>query len=222
MTFTGFPPGGLAFLTALGGRDRDWFQANKKQYDAEVAQPAKDFVDAMTERLHAAVSPLIVGQAKTNGSISPINNDLRFNPDASPYKDHLLMKWWQGDDKKTAPTLWVRLSEDQVGFASGMALTDLDGWRRAVGGDSGVALQAAIDGLAASYDLDVAGQALKKVPKPWPEDHPRADLLRHKMFQVRAAVATPASVSGAGFADWCVERLGDYADVHHWLVDNLT
>lgn len=222
MNFTGFPPTGMAFLTTLGTRNREWFQANKKQYDAEVAQPAKDFVDAMTARLQDAVSPLIVGQPKTNGSIAPINNDLRFNPDASPYKDHLLLKWWQGDDKKRAPTLHIRLSESTVGFASGMVISDVDAWRRAVGEDSGAALQDAIDTLAASYDLDLAGQALKKVPKPWPEDHPRGDLLRHKMFQVRAPIPMPASVNTAAFADWCTARLAEYADVHHWLVEHLT
>ncbi len=176
MTFTGFPQSDLAFLTTLGSKDCDWFQANKKQHDAEVAQPAKDFVDAMTDRLQEAGSPLLVGQPKTNGSISPINNDLRFNPDASPYKDHLLMKWWQGDNKKMAPTLHIRLSQSTVGFASGMVIADVDAWWTAVGEDSGAPLQKAIDKLAKAYDLDVAGQALKKVPKPWPDDHPRGDL----------------------------------------------
>ncbi|MEM7140917.1 MAG: DUF2461 domain-containing protein [Actinomycetota bacterium] len=222
MAFTGFPQSGLSFLTTLGTKNREWFQANKAQYDAEVAQPAKDFVEEMTACLHDEISPLIIGQPKTNGSISPINNDLRFNPDASPYKDHVMMKWWEGDDKKTAPTLWIRLSQDWVGFASGMPLGDLDRWRSAVGGDAGADLQSAIDRLAKTHDLDVAGQALKKVPKPWPDDHPRADLLRHKMFQVRAPIATPKSVTSARFADWCTQRLLEYADVHRWLVEHMT
>lgn len=221
MSFTGFSTNALSFLDDLGTKDRDWFQANKKQYDAEVAQPAKDFVSAMTTQLQGAVSPLIVGEPKTNGSIAPINNDLRFNPDASPYKDHLLLKWWEGPDKKTAPTLWIRLSKDSVGVASGVALTDLDRWRGAVGNDSGAPLQAAIDVLAGRDDLDVAGQALKKVPKPWPDDHPRAGLLRHKMFQVRAPIATPAAVTTPAFVEWCTDRLAEYGDVHRWLVDHL-
>ena len=164
----------------------------------------------------------LVGQPKTNGSIAPINNDLRFNPDASPYKDHLLMKWWEGDDKKLAPTLWIRLSEDSVGFASGVMIADVDRWRSAVGEDSGAVLARAIARLEADYDLDVAGQALKKVPKPWPEDHPRAELLKHKMFQVRAPVPAPASVTSEGFVGWCAHHLEGYADVHRWLVANMT
>jgi len=222
MAFTGFSASGLSFLTALGDQDRDWFQAHKKQYDAEVAQPAKDFVDAMSALLQEHVSPLVVGQPKTNGSIAPINNDLRFNPDAAPYKDHLLLKWWEGGDKKTAPTLWVRLSEEQVGFASGIALGDVDRWRASVGGDDGAALAAALSTLGDRFDIDVAGQALKKVPKPWPDDHPRADLLLHKMFQVRWPEPTPPSVGSAEFADFCADRLALLGDVHAWLRDHLT
>lgn len=222
MAFTGFPASGLSFLTALGEQDRDWFQAHKEQYGTEVAQPAKDFVDAMSALLQDHVSPLVVGQPKTNGSIAPINNDLRFNPDAAPYKDHLLLKWWEGGDKKTAPTLWVRLSEEQVGFASGIALGDVDRWRASVGGDDGAALTAALSTLGDRVDIDVAGQALKKVPKPWPDDHPRADLLRHKMFQVRWSEPTPSSVGSAEFADFCADRLALLGDVHAWLRDHLT
>jgi uncharacterized protein (TIGR02453 family) len=221
MAFTGFPQTGLELLTSIGAHDREFFQANKKQYDAQIATPAKAFVDAMTERLQSDVSPLIIGQAKTNGSLSPINNDLRFNPDASPYKDHLLIKWWEGPDKKTAPTFHIRMSADTVGFASGIVITDLDRWRHAVGEDSGGPLAAAIAKLAEGRDLDVAGRALKKVPKPWPEDHPRGDLLRHKMFQVRWPEPAPASMTSTRFADHCTKRLLLAADVHRWLVEHL-
>lgn len=222
MAFTGFPPSGLSFLTQLGSQNREWFQEHKKQYDVDVAQPAKDYVESMTELLQDKISPLIVGQPKTNGSIAPINNDLRFNPEASPYKDHLLIKWWDGDDKKTSPTLWVRLSEDHVGFASGMPGFDVDRWRATVGGDSGEDLAVALKKLSKRFDIDIAGQGLKKVPKPWPDDHPRADLLRHKMFQVRWSEPTPPTVSNKKFAEFCADRLALLSDVHSWLRDHLT
>ena len=220
-TFSGFSAEGLTLLRAIGGADRDHFEANKKAYDELIATPAKAFVDAMTAGLQDRISPLVDGQPKTNGSIAPINNDLRFNPDASPYKDHVLFKWWQGPDKKLAPTVWVRMSPTDVGFASGIALADLDRWRDAVGGDAGAELATAIDRLAADRDLDVAGQALKTVPKPYPSDHPRADLLRHKGFQVRWSEPAPKTIGSAAFVDHCLDRLDLVAPIHHWLVDQL-
>ena len=219
--FTGYSDDALSLLSRLGGADRETFQADKALYTRELAEPTKSFVVAVTERLHDRLSPAIVGVPKVNGSISPINNDLRFNPGATPYKDHLMVRFWEGPDKKTAPTLWIRFGPDDIGFASGIAIVDLDRWRAAVGGDTGAELAGAIEALARGRDLDVAGQALKRVPKPWPPDHPRADLLRHKGLQVRWLEPLPDSVHSAAFADACVDRLLLLADVHRWLVREL-
>ena len=69
------------------------------------------------------ISPRIVAIPRTNGSIGPINNDVRFAKNRSAYKDHLLFRFWElassGSDKKTAATLFVRLGSDSVGFATG-------------------------------------------------------------------------------------------------------
>ena len=91
-----------------------------------MLEPAKAFVTALGEELSKTISKDLVAEPRTNGSIAPINNDLRFAPANSPkarapYKDHLLFRFWEGADKKIAPTLFVRLSAESVGFASGAA-----------------------------------------------------------------------------------------------------
>lgn len=220
--FTGFPSEGLDFLAELGERDKDWFTANRKAYDSLVVGPTKAFVEAIGARLTEEVSPGIVYAAKTNQSIAPINNDLRFSPDKSPYKDHLLLRFWEGADKKQAPTLFVRLGRDDVGFATGAMLGDLERWRQLIDDDeAGGSLASALDRLGQGRDLDVAGEGYKRVPKPYPADHPRADLLRHKSFQARWPEPVPASVNTAGFVEHCVERLVACREVHQWLVTNL-
>lgn len=219
--FTGFPKTGLDFLTTLGTKDKSWFDANRSTYDDDVVPHAKAFVFELGELLADRISGGIEGQPKTNGSIAPINNDLRFKPDASPYKDHLMFKFWEGPNKKTAPMLWVRMSpSDGVGFASGIMISNLDRWRTAVD-EEGEPLTRALDGLVGATKAEVAGAGLKKVPKPYPDDHPRADLLRHKGFQVRWIKKTPASITKPAFVDWCASELERAADVHHWLVEHL-
>ena len=116
---------------------------------------------------------------------APINNDLRFSPDKSPYKDHLLLRFWEGADK------------------TGKPLAD------------------ALAKLGKGREFDIAGSCYKKVPKPYAEDHPRADLLRHKGFQARWPEAQPKPIGTAEFADWSVDRLSACADVHRWLVSNF-
>lgn len=222
--FAGFSPAALAFLDDVGGNDKAWFDANRETYLAEVAGPAKAFVDPVAEALRSEISGGIVGEAKVNGSISPINNDIRFSADKTPYKDHLLFKWWEGPQKKVAPTLWVRLSSSDVGLATGIVLPPdrLPAWREAVAPEEpGAELAWAIDSLVSATGAAVIGAEYKQVPKPFEPDHPRANLLRHKWLQVRWLVPLPDEVSSAGFVDWCVGRLVAGGDVHRWLVRHL-
>ena len=120
-------------MSTLGSKDKTWFDANRAVYEREVVAPTKAFVTGLGSALADAVSPGIVAQPRTNGSISPINNDVRFSPDKTPYKDHLLLRFWEGSDKKLAPTLFVRISEQTVGFAVGVNFASLDRWRALVG-----------------------------------------------------------------------------------------
>ena len=222
--FTGFPQEGLAFLTELGRQDKPWFDANRKTYDESVVAPTKAFVVALGDRLADGFAPGITALPKTNGSIAPINNDLRFSPDANPYKDHLMLRFWEGPEKKTAPTLMLRINQDDIGYAIGVALPAIERWRELIDNDkTGRPLADALATLAKGRTLDTAGQDYKKVPKPYPEDHPRADLLRHKGgFQARWLEPTPKSITGPKFVDHCMKRLERCAEVHRWMVTNLS
>jgi uncharacterized protein (TIGR02453 family) len=221
--FKGFSAEGLAFLTQLGVQDKAWMDEHRSTYVNEIAEPAKAFVDALGPVLQETISADIQFVPRVNGSIAPINNDIRFSPEASPYKEHLLMKFWEGPDKKIAPLLYVRLSEDSVGFASGVMFSDLEKWRNVVDDSkTGSELAAILEQLNKKIkDLDIAGQALKRVPKPYDPEHPRGDLLRHKSLQLRWPEPTPKSASTARFVDWTARRLQTVAPLHKWFVRNL-
>ena len=221
-TFTGFPAEGLAFLTTLATKDKSWFDKNRSRYTEAVVEPTKAFVVEMGRRLAEEISPDIVAQPRTNGSIAPINNDLRFSPDRPPYKDHLLLKFWEGADKKQAPTLWVRIGEDDIGFASGAPFPSTRRWQDLIDGEAGAELATILARLARGRALDIAGQHYKNVPKPYGEDHPRAGLLRHKDgLQARWPEPTPAAISKPSFVDWCMRRLNACTDLHRWFMINL-
>ncbi len=60
------------------------------------------------------------------------------------------------------------------------------------------------------------------MPKPYPQDHPRADLLRIKGgIQARWPEPVPAAINGPRFVAHCAKRLDACGDVHRWLVTNL-
>lgn len=221
MAFDGYSAEALQFLTTLGGQDKTWFHKHQTLYDTEVVAPTKAFVLALGDACASTISSSLVAQPRANGSIAPINNDIRFAQDKSPYKDHLLLRFWDGVDKKLAPTLFVRVSERSVGFATGVVFGSVDRWRSLIGHDAtGEPFARALTQLGRGRDLDVAGQALKNVPKPFAADHPRASLLRYKSFQARWTEPTPASVQSAEFVDWCMSRLRACAPVHRWLKEH--
>lgn len=221
LSFSGYSKAALDFLAGLDDKDKDWFASNKKIYTSELVTPTKLFVAALGERLAETLTPRIVAIPKTNGSIGPINNDLRFSPGKPPYKDHLLLRFWEGENKRTAPTLMVRISKSTVGFATGAAINDLDRWRKLIDEEPGSRLAELIADLEKGRELDVEGQGYKNVPKPYDQTHPRAELLKHRSFQARWLRPTPPEIHNSSFVDWVAEQLSDTAEIHRWLVANV-
>mgnify|MGYP001281389322 CR=1 FL=1 len=98
MSFQGYSPDGLRLLSEIGAHDGAWFDRHRDRYQAEIVVPTKQLVNALGDALARDLSPDIVAQPRTNGSIAPINNDVRFARDKPPYKDHVLLRFWEGAD----------------------------------------------------------------------------------------------------------------------------
>lgn len=219
MTFTGFCSEGIALLGRIPAMSRSEFQDEKARYRDQLAEPAKGFVAAMLSELRSSVFPAIEGIPRTNGSIAPINNDLRFSPDKPPYKDHLLFRFWEGTPKKTAPTLFVRIAPGTVGFATGVVFADVAKWRARVD-SSGGEIVSAIDALATFRSVETVGETLKRTPQPYAGDHPQAALLRHKMLQVRWT-SEDIDPTANDLTERAVAELVNAQRIHEWLVRNL-
>ncbi|MDH3753138.1 MAG: DUF2461 domain-containing protein [Acidimicrobiia bacterium] len=223
--FSGFSSAAIDALAEMPGWSKDDYDARKGELKDGLTAPAIALVSDLRERMSQVLDRELTIAPKIGGSVSPLHRDLRFAKDKSErYKDHLLMTMWDGTDKRTAPMLWLRLGADSAGFASGIGFdkTIRERWRTAIGEASGASLVEALADLSAHHPVDIAGQTLARVPKPWPADHPRADLLRHTGFQVRWAEPYADNVASAMFADWAETRLAELADVHHWLVNHVS
>jgi Conserved hypothetical protein (DUF2461) len=218
MSFNGFDPAAIALLDRLPQMSVDEYAANKTLLATGVTQPGTALIADVADRLDA---DLTVG---SRSSVSPLHRDLRFAPaGAARYKDHILLTTWEGADKKTSPMFWIRVDSTRAGFASGIGFTPSirERWRVTLGGHAGEELAEELAVLKRLRAAEVAGDQVKNVPAPFDADHPRADLLRHTVFQVRFVDDLPDSASSPDFADWCVDRLTALLPVHRWLLANL-
>lgn len=184
-----FPSEMLSFLADLAqNNDRDWFKAHKKRYEAQLKQPALDFIEAFAEPL-AELSPHFQAIPKAQGgSLFRIYRDTRFSADKTPYKTHTGMHFRhrQASRDVHAPGFYLHIQPGASGAGMGMWRPDnkvLARVRQAMSADveGWLSMHQALAqaGLAMMRD-----DALKRVPRGYDKDHPLADDLRLKSIAV--------------------------------------
>jgi uncharacterized protein (TIGR02453 family) len=223
--FAGFGADGLAVLSGLRSNNtREFFEANRATFEEGVLEPTKALVVDLGERLRATVAPDLVADPRVDRSVFRLYRDVRFSPDKSPYKTHQAIFMWEGPDKRSAPGFYVSVSGDEVGLGVGlMNISDIGRWRAAIADDATgsafvSALRAAGNDLGALVDIE---PALKRVPKPYPQDHPRERWLRHKAFRAAINEDLPPEATTPAFVDWCEKRFASFAPLHRWLVEHV-
>ena len=170
--FSRLVPEALEFFAALAqNNSRDWFAGHKSEYDRAVKAPAEALLGVVAEGLEArAGRPL-------TPKLYRIHRDLRFAKDKTPYNTHLHLQW---ADRAAGVCYLFGVSPDYVCAGVGaMAFAEIDRWRRAVAGPEGAALAGALS-VALTEGHRVDPPELKRVPAPYPADHPQAELLRRK------------------------------------------
>jgi uncharacterized protein (TIGR02453 family) len=215
--FTGFGPQVHDFFAALAEHnDRDWFLAHKPDYRTSVREP----FEALLAELEPVFGP---------GRLFRINRDVRFSADKSPYKTV------QGAviERGERGTLYVQVNAEGAMVGAGVPQFDpgqLRRYREAVAGDAGAELATLVARLRRSSfavgtldDGDVADGVgdLKRVPTPYPADHPRADLLKLKRIIAARSFERPAWLRSHAAVDritsvW--QRLDPLGD---WLAEHV-
>ena len=192
------------FLGLRANNNKAFFEAHRKQYENEVKAPML----ALLADLAPEFGP--------PHRVSRPNRDIRFSADKSPYKLNIYADLDRGG--------YVALDADGLVAAGGRYMVDdaqLNRLREAVAADrSGKELVAIVSALR-KKGYEVEGQELKRVPPPYPQDHPRGDLLRHKrlIYWKRWPAAPWLATSKA--RDRVAQVWRDGADLNTWMAKHL-
>lgn len=224
--FEGFPAATFTFLDGLAmHNEKTWFDANRQLYDEGYVAPARAFVAAMGPRLRA-LSPGVQFEPKIGGSIGRINRDIRFSKDKRPYKTHLDLWFWHGEQKGwDRPGFWFHLTAEKVFLGSGlhgMQGDNLEAFRQSViHPRSAKALLAAVDAVAQAGPYELGEKTRKLLPRGYAADGPAAEYLLYE--SLHAGTDLPAEAARrADFIDVCFAHYKATWPISQWLLAEVT
>lgn len=220
--FPGFPDATLKFLRGIRRNNtKTWFDAHRSDYDEYFVAPAKQFVEAVGQKL-SKLAPEIVAEPRINGSIFRINKDVRFSKDKRPYKDHLDFAFWEGEKKGSTSSLFLRVSPDGIYVGTGAHSCPhfVKAFRPAVAEErSGKSLAGVARKLRkAGYELQ--GAHYKRMPRDFPADGPAAEFLLFEALYVVAEDKPKVACTGE-LIDVCIKHWRATMPLHRWLIDNV-
>lgn len=213
------------FLDELAANNRrDWFDANKSRYKADVQEPALRFIADFAAPLkrispHFRADPRPVG-----GSLFRIYRDTRFAKDKSPYKTQIGIQFRHDQGKDAhAPGFYIHIEPANVFVAAGIWHPDgatLKRIRDAITEDPAAWKRAARGGAFTSR-FELAGDSLKRAPAGYAVDHPLIDDLRRKDF-IGVCQLSAAAAKRADFQAECAALCKAGAPLVKYLCKALT
>ena len=206
-TFKGWPEDFQRFFIGLElDNSKKYFEANRRTYEDSVKGP----MAALLESLEPDFGP---------GKVFRANRDIRFSKDKSPYKTNIAADVGMG-------ARGGYLSLDARGFtvATGrymMSPEEIAKFRKKVAADGSGAQLAAIVSRLEKSGYDIGGEELKRVPPPWPQDHPRAELLRRKSLYVWKNYGLKPWLGSSSARKYVVKTWTDAQPLNDWFKKNL-
>ncbi|MDO7837190.1 DUF2461 domain-containing protein [Sphingobium sp. HBC34] len=203
------------FLADLrANNDRDWFARHKNQYELSLKQPGEAFAAAMANEL-----------ASRRGTphdyrIFRIHRDVRFSRDKAPFNAHLHISFSSaGGCKDGAPVWMFGLDHDGLTLGAGIfafSAHQLERWRDLCAAPAGERMIAKL-GTIARDGIRLSEPELKRVPAPYPADHPRGAELRRKGLTAWIDRLDPSLAFGPEGAARCVKSISELQVVFETL-----
>lgn len=199
----------FTFLDELAANNnKTWFEANKKNYELLVREPALDFIEAMAPVLATFAPAFRAEPRKLGGSLMRVFRDTRFSRDKTPYKTNIGIQFRHhlGRDIH-APGFYVHIASDECFFAVGCwhpESNELSGIRDLIV-EKPEQWIAARDDKKFLAHWTIGGDSLTRPPRGYDANHPLIADLKRKDFIAMAALSS-AEVSGRGLVKLSAKR----------------
>jgi uncharacterized protein (TIGR02453 family) len=213
MSFRGFPPEAFAFYEGLeADNSKAYWNAHKTVFDSCVAGPMQELLDELEPAFGAA-------------KMFRPYRDVRFSKDKSPYKTRQYAVVHLGEGGAGIAGLYVGIDADGLHLGGGLYQASTEQarhMRAAIAEDrTGRELHRILHKLQAQ-GFELAGEQLKRVPKPWDDTHPRADLLRYKSLTAHVHHPADPWLHTPKAKDEVVTRWKALGPLNAWMAAHAT
>lgn len=173
----------FVFLNKLKkNNDRDWFNANKKEY-LNIHEDVIEFADDVLAKMNKIDDIETISGKK---SLYRIYRDTRFSKNKTPYKTH-----FGGILKRATKQLrggyYFHIEEGKAFVGGGFWQPNPDDLKRiraAIAEDPDELRKIISSKAFKSTFGELQGEQVKTAPKGYKKDHPAIDLLRYKQFLI--------------------------------------
>lgn len=214
-----FSETGLRFLRDLAkNNNREWFNARKDTYKNELEKPARAFAASCEAALEELTGDAFAGK------LFRIYRDVRFSKDKTPYNTHVRLAFFgHGKDAAAGPVkpgFYFSLETDKTilgGGAMDFAGPGLTLYRDAVAdAKQGAELAGLVENLQ-SQGCRLDNAELKRVPRGYDAEHPRADFLKRKSLALWRETASDEFVAAGDTVALARDQFERLLPVYRWL-----
>ena len=169
---TYFDKKSFSFLRALArNNSREWFQAHKDEYQAQLRDPFLRLIADLQPDLAAVSAQFRADPKPVGGSLFRIHRDTRFSNDKTPYKTHLGAWFFHARRREVeAPGFYLHVAPGQSFVGAGLWHPQPDTQRRVRQfiHDNPSGWKAATRAPAFRKRFDMDGDTLVRAPRGFP------------------------------------------------------
>lgn len=219
--FEGFHDKDGRFFKALAkNQSREWFAAHKKEYEEGWAEPMARLLEGVRER----IDPLFPRcDLAASPKVFRIFRDVRFSKDKTPYKTHVagcISVERKGSAPEVPVAVYLHIGEKEAFAGAGHYMMEPDErarFRAAIADERGEELAAIVKKLEKHGFTLESKDVLKKVPRGFDPDHPRADLLKRNGLVLTFPKMDKELLVSRKIADWLVAQTKHAAPLVEWI-----